>query len=102
MNTAEKTEIKLLEIDWNKLSLEEFKKINEHLIERENTRKKTEKKKRISSDEIKILKIRDHYYQVKLKDYQHLMRLKSKKAKDKFIDGLIGTTEPYINLDFEL
>lgn len=102
MNIAENTEIKLSEIDWNKLSPEEFKKVNEHLLERENARKKTEKKKRVSSDEIQIVKMRGYYYQVKMKDYQHLIRLKSKKARDKFIDSLIGTTEPYVNFDFEL
>lgn len=83
------TEIDLSKIDWNKLSPEEFKKVNEKLLANQKLAKKQEHKKERLSGFI-MVKLRGNVYNIKQTDYQRLQAMKSEKSKNKLIDKLIS------------
>lgn len=86
-------EINLSNIDWNKLSPEEFKKVNETLLEKQKLVKSQERKQQKTLGNI-VVKLRGNYYEIKRIDYERLKTLKSQKSKDKLIDKLIEKNKP--------
>nr|DAJ28948.1 MAG TPA: hypothetical protein [Caudoviricetes sp.] len=86
-------EINLSNIDWNKLSPEEFKKVNETLLEKQKLVKSQERKQQKTLGNI-VVKLRGNCYEIKRIDYERLKTLKSQKSKDKLIDKLIDKNKP--------
>ena len=82
-------EIDLSKIDWNKLSPEEFQKINEKLLRNQKIAKSQEHKKERSNGFVSV-KLRGNVYSIKQTDYQRLKAMKSEKSKNKLIDKLIS------------
>lgn len=88
-NKLQDTEIDLSKIDWNKLSPEEFQKINEKLLKNQKIAKQQEHKKDRFNGFISV-KLRGQVYSIKQTDYQRLKAMKSEKSKNKLIDKLIS------------
>lgn len=82
-------EINLSEIDWNKLSPEEFQKLNEKLLNNQKLAKKQEHKKERAFG-FTTIKLRGKIYQIKTSDYLRLKSMKSEKSKNKLIDKIIS------------
>ena len=88
-NKLQDTEIDLSKIDWNKLSPEEFKKVNERLLANQKLAKKQEhKKERLSG--YTMVRLRGNVYNIKQTDFQRLKSIKSEKSKNKLIDKIIS------------
>ena len=64
-------EIDLSNIDWNKLSPEEFKQLNEKLLKNQKAVKKQERKENRASGTTSV-SIRGKIYQIRTVDYQRL------------------------------
>lgn len=88
-NKLQDIEIDLSKIDWNKLSPEEFKKINDKLIENQKLAKKQEHKKDRLSGFVSV-RLRGNVYNIKQTEYQRLQSMKSEKSRNKLIDKLIS------------
>lgn len=82
-------EIDLSKIDWNNLSPEEFRKLNEKLVHNQKLAKQQECKKERSSGYTAV-KLRGKIYQIKMTDFQRLKAMKSEKSKNKLIDKIIS------------
>lgn len=82
-------EINLSNIDWNKLSPEEFKKVNEQLLAKQKILKSQERKQQKTIGNI-VVKLRGNCYEIRRIDYERLKSLKSEKSKNKLIDKLIS------------
>lgn len=87
-NPPQDVEINLSDIDWNKLSPEEFKKVNEHLLKQQKLIKSQERKQQRNLGTI-VVKLRGQCYEIKRIEYERLKSLKSQKSKDKLIDKII-------------
>lgn len=82
-------EVDLSKIDWNKLSPEEFKKVNEKLLKNQKIAKKQERKQERLNGYVSV-RLRGNVYQIKQTDFQRLKAMKSQKSKEKLIDKLIS------------
>ena len=87
-NPPQDVEINLSDIDWNKLSPEEFKKVNEHLLKQQKLIKSQERKQQRNLGTI-VVKLHGQCYEIKRIDYERLKSFKSQKSKDKLIDKII-------------
>lgn len=85
---TETIEIDLSQIDWNKLSPEEFRSINEKLIANQKLIKKQERKQSRNVGTVTVI-IHNKPYQVKATDYQRLKSMRSEKSRQKLIDKII-------------
>ena len=86
--------IDVTEIDWTKLSPEEFSQINAQLIEEKKLVRKTSEK----IDGTTIIEVRGIEYVVKTKDYRKLLSFKSEKSRQKFLMKLILESERIKNI----
>ena len=90
-------EIILSEIDWNKLSVEEFYALEQTLLTKQKILKSSASKKdRVSG--FTNVKIKDNVYKIKTLTYQRLSLMKSGKSKEKLIQEIIDTHEIIDNL----
>jgi hypothetical protein len=89
-NIQNNIEIDLSEIDWNKLSPEEFIKLESKLQENQKLLKKTKPKTKRSSG-FKHINIGGKTYLIKEIIYKRLLSMKSEKSKQKLIDEIVST-----------
>lgn len=86
-------EIDLTKIDWNILTSEEYSRIEKKIQDQHKEQRKNKPRKKYNN-EFKIVKIHGKEYQIKAKEYERYMKLKSQKAKDKFISKIISSQNP--------
>jgi DNA-binding protein YbaB len=89
----EKVEIKISDIDWNKLTIEDFNKVESDLQQKHRLIKALQPKGKRNSGLI-LLKIRGKIYQVKEITVARLKSMKSEKSKEKLIDEIISSHNP--------
>ena len=92
-DSSKDVEINLSDIDWNKLSPEEFKKVNEHLLQKQKLIKSQERKQQKNLGNV-VVNLRGKCYEIKAIEYNRLKVLKSQKAKEKMIAGLMQKYNP--------
>lgn len=93
MNISDADSIDLSKIDWNCLSPEEFRNLNERLLKNQKAAKSQEHKKSRVSGNV-IVKIRGKNYRIKQVDYLRLKTMKSDKSRNKLIDKIISENNP--------
>lgn len=87
------TEIDVSSIDWNKLSPEEFQKLNNQLVEEKKLAKKQERKKhRVSGT--KVIRLNGETYEIKMTDYERYKKIRSQKTKELFRQKIMETYKP--------
>lgn len=85
--------INLKEIDWNKMSPEEFSALEKELqAKKKKSKKVTEKKK----DDV-VVKINGKMYNIDNNTYIRLKTMTSNKCKQKLIDKIISENNPVQN-----
>lgn len=85
--------VDLTQIDWNKLSPEEFSKVESEL-QRQNKILKANQPKPERLGGYVIVKIQNNQYRIKMVLYQRLKTMKSGKSKQKLIDEIISSHQP--------
>lgn len=86
-------EINLSEIDWNKLSPEEFRALNQKLIQNQKAAKKLEHKSERISGNVDVI-LRGKTYNIKMSVFRRLKTLKSEASKQKLIEKIILENKP--------
>jgi len=89
-------EINLSEIDWNKLSIEEFHALEQELLTKQKILKSSQIKDRVSG--FTNVSIHGNMYKIKTITYQRLKLMKSGKSKEKLIQEIINTHEIIPNI----
>lgn len=90
-------EVDLSQVDWNKLTPEEFRMINEKLVSNQKAVKKQERKENRASGYTSV-SIQGKIYQIKTVDFQRLKAMKSEKSKQKLIEKIISEYNPIESL----
>ncbi len=93
----EEIEISLSDIDWNKLTVVEFQKVEKTLQEKQNFVKSQKEKQKRNSGFV-FVKLRGKTYKIKEITYQRLKAMKSTKSKEKLIDEIVSESNPIIEL----
>lgn len=86
-------EINLSEVDWNKLSINEFHELEKKLQENAKLTRASQPKSERQSG-FQTVKIRGELYRIKKVTFQRLKTMKSEKSKEKLIDEIISTHNP--------
>ena len=89
----DKIEINLTQINWNKLTIEDWNKLESDLQQKHKLIKTLQPKNKRNSGLV-LLKIRGKIYQVKQITVTRLKNMKSEKAKEKLIDEIILSNNP--------
>lgn len=90
--------INLSEIDWNKLSVSEFRSLSKKFEERDKLLKSQKVRKKRDNGEMRVIKIDNVPYQVKNTLVKKLKSMKSDKAKQKILDSIRKTHQPIENI----
>lgn len=80
--------IDVSEIDWNKLSVEEFHSLSNVFAERDKMLKENKKRKARDSGEVKPIEIDEHTYMVKSTLIAKYKNMKSQKSKEKLVEEI--------------
>lgn len=87
------TELNLEQINWNKLTPEEFQKINEQLLsDRKLVKSSQRAESKVTGTE--IVTLMGKTYQIPASVYIRLKKMKSEKSKQKLIDKIISENNP--------
>lgn len=90
------TNINLNDLNWNKMSPEEFEKLSLSLREKHKIKK--ERKKRISTNTV-IINLKGRKYNIKCSDYEKYKNLTSEKSKEKMKDYIVKNYQPIFEED---
>jgi len=91
-------EIDLTEIDWNKLSIQEFHALEQKLQEKHKFIKSIQPKGKRNSGMVSVT-INKQTYQIKEVTFTRLKSMKSEKSKQKLINEIISENNPIESLD---
>lgn len=84
--------IDLTQVDWNKLSPEQFKEINAKLL----SDKKIAKQSRTESPKTgeQLVKIKGKLYRIKQSEFTRIQTYRSQKSKEKYLDMIVAKYNP--------
>ncbi len=101
-------EINLSNINWNKLSIEDFQQVEAKLQENFKKTKVVQQKhkkeviiaqkKNGRSSGFKLVKLRGNVYNIKEVTYERLRLMKSAVSKEKLIEEIISSNSPIVTL----
>jgi len=92
-------DIDLTEIDWNKISIDEYHSLEKKLQESHSLNKKNKIKEKRTNGGLVTVILRGNPYQLKEIVYKRLKSMKSKKSKENLIDEIISQNNPIETID---
>lgn len=85
-------EINISDVDWNKLSVNQFHQVEKQLQEKRKLLKSNQKTVRVSGSV--NVKIKGKVYHIRKVLYNRLAAMKSQKSKDKLIEEIVSNHNP--------
>ena len=87
------TSIDVTEVDWNKLSPEEFHKLEKEMQAKHVEIRKANRKKTRDTG-TKTIMYKEKMYEIKAVLYNRLKKIKSEKSREKLLEEIIASTNP--------